>query len=620
MIKKKGTFLLKFLTYFFENLKMLNIFLKFIQHSVNKPDFFKFNKMSQKSQNIQKWRKNNPEKAKEQTRKDMKKYVEVHKDEPIFKLKRKIANKKYYEEKIKNKQKGSLEVEDPYKTSRAKSKAVKKVKENLPRDNQKAASVIQKLSKDFPTVKIVKAPKSPSMAKKEAKEYFLKDTTSTMLPGKKDVKTFIINGEKKQMNVRVLQGSLREHFKDFKSQNNVKIGYSTFVNTRPVNVKTFKHMPHYSCLCKYHENVKFLFDSIRPFFSDKLLTNHSELVGKITCAKNDFNCMNNICKDCSGIKEHIEQELIAEFDGLQEVKHIQWENIDKRPSKTVTNITLAELVKKFSEQLYDFKVHSYVHHFQSKKFEKDCKEFTADTATFIFDFSEKYSDIAQDEIQSAYFKRSAWSIFTGAAYIPDIESETVKCTSYGVISDEEKQDKFSTFSYMKSIMDHALKKNPHIKFVNIWTDGASSQFKNIYTISNIMYLEWLYDIKIRWFFHATSHGKCIVDGIGGNLKNVVFSRVKSQKLILNSAHDFFLCAEKHTEGIEVLFVDKQEVKNDSKILKPYFNRFSSNPINRFRSCHYFEAIGNNQIKSATIFLCDDEKLTVIPAFVPPAKS
>jgi hypothetical protein len=139
-----------------------------------------------------------------------------------------------------------------------------------------------------------------------------------------------------------------------------------------------------------------------------------------------------------------------------------------------------------------------------------------------------------------------------------------------------------------------------------------------------MYLEWLYDIKIRWFFHATSHGKCIVDGIGGNLKNIVFSRVKSQKIILNSAHDFFLCASKHTEGIEVLFVGKQVVKNDSKILKPYFNRFSSNPINRFRSCHYFEAIaraiGNDQIKSSTTFLCDDEKLTVIPAFIPPATS
>ena len=38
-----------------------------------------------------------------------------------------------------------------------------------------------------------------------------------------------------------------------------------------------------------------------------------------------------------------------------------------------------------------------------------------------------------------------------------------------------------------------------------------------------------HDLKIRWNFFATSHGKGVVDGIGGTLKRTVWRHVKAER-------------------------------------------------------------------------------------------
>lgn len=492
------------------------------------------------------------------------------------------------------------------------------MKKCLPKDKLKAESVIQELSKKVSIDSNPSKPsKSQSEAKKAAENYFLEDTTSTLLPGKNDVKTFVVNGEKKKMNVRVLQGSLRDHYKDFKDQNDIKIGFTTFTKSLPINVKTFKHMPQYSCQCKYHENVKFAFNSLRPYFYDKSIASHSDLIQKITCAKNSFECMTSACQICSDVRSLIENELIQDFDGSEKVKLTQWGIVENKPAKVICDVLLENLVPNFSSQIVSFKFHSYVHNVQAKKFKKDANEFQPESATLIFDFSEKYLNILQNEVQTAFFNRLTWSIFTAAAYTADMENETMKVETFGIISDESKQDKFSSFSFMKRVLDDVLKYDPNIKIINIWTDGSSAQFKNIFSISNIMYFEWIYDVKINWNFHATSHGKCIVDGVGGSIKNTVYSRVKSQNIVMNSAHDFYLNAKLFCKGIKIFYNSSQDVTKDKEIISPYFTRFKSNPIKKFRSCHHFEAIGQDTIKSSTTHLCEDENFTKIPKFIPP---
>ena len=58
-------------------------------------------------------------------------------------------------------------------------------------------------------------------------------------------------------------------------------------------------------------------------------------------------------------------------------------------------------------------------------------------------------------------------------------------------------------------------------------DGAESQFKNRYTLSNIIWPEKLncHLRSIDWSFFGTAHGKGSVDGVGGTMKRAVWRRI-----------------------------------------------------------------------------------------------
>ena len=70
---------------------------------------------------------------------------------------------------------------------------------------------------------------------------------------------------------------------------------------------------------------------------------------------------------------------------------------------------------------------------------------------------------------------------------------------------------------MKSVIKNLLAKHPEIKLINIFSDGGRSQFKQKFTLSNLPLWESVLNIKLTWHFFATSHGKGVVDGLGGSI-------------------------------------------------------------------------------------------------------
>ena len=65
-------------------------------------------------------------------------------------------------------------------------------------------------------------------------------------------------------------------------------------------------------------------------------------------------------------------------------------------------------------------------------------------------------------------------------------------------------------------MKHLKEKFPSIKVLNVFSDGAGSQFKQRFLFWNLHYWEQDHHLKLTWNFFATSHGKGVVDGLGGN--------------------------------------------------------------------------------------------------------
>ena len=78
---------------------------------------------------------------------------------------------------------------------------------------------------------------------------------------------------------------------------------------------------------------------------------------------------------------------------------------------------------------------------------------------------------------------------------------------------------------MLSLFEKITQKYISVKVINIFSDGAASQFKRRYLFSNLYEWQNDYSVQIMWNFFATSHGKGAVDGIGGTVKRSVWRNV-----------------------------------------------------------------------------------------------
>ena len=59
-----------------------------------------------------------------------------------------------------------------------------------------------------------------------------------------------------------------------------------------------------------------------------------------------------------------------------------------------------------------------------------------------------------------------------------------------------------------------IKSNEDVEEI-IWSDGPTSEFKNRYMKTLLSMLSEKYNKPFTWKFSATSHGKGVVDGVGG---------------------------------------------------------------------------------------------------------
>ena len=107
---------------------------------------------------------------------------------------------------------------------------------------------------------------------------------------------------------------------------------------------------------------------------------------------------------------------------------------------------------------------------------------------------------------------------------------------------------------------------PQIRVLDIFSDGLSSQFKNRYMASFYRILQRK-GIKIKWHFFATSHGKGVVDGLGGTVKRVVRTAVSTRKVpqVLN-AEEFAKVATQMCKSIGIhLYLNEDIDKSSSKL-------------------------------------------------------
>jgi hypothetical protein len=76
-------------------------------------------------------------------------------------------------------------------------------------------------------------------------------------------------------------------------------------------------------------------------------------------------------------------------------------------------------------------------------------------------------------------------------------------------------NKYSVHTFLDKLMQDIIFMNPEVENVTFISDGAASQFKQCFLFANLTFSKERYEVTVSWHFLAASHGKFVVDGIGG---------------------------------------------------------------------------------------------------------
>lgn len=284
-----------------------------------------------------------------------------------------------------------------------------------------------------------------------------------------------------------------------------------------------------------------------------------------TCQEPTKSCFMNECSACSDSKRVKNLQQLVRCCS-NEVEWSQWIKCSKNVStevdhvKTYCNIekvkkkgSIDDILHALYEDVPNFLDHQFIKMNQAETASKmiaDSMKDDASCAVLLCDFAEKFQCFQQNAPQSAHYGQTPVSLFTAAVYhrysIPIV-----------IASDYEKHTKDSVIAYIDSILETLP---DTVKNLNIWTDNATSQFKNQYIMAALKVFEERWDIKIRWNFYAPMHGKSIVDGHGGSVKRFVRARILADSnLLVKNAEDFANTAA--TMKIQVKLMRQSQIED-----------------------------------------------------------
>lgn len=367
-------------------------------------------------------------------------------------------------------------------------------------------------------------------------------------PGMQDEITIWENGIRKRVRKYYLTMHLKEAYALFKAENqDLKIGYSKFCSFRPQNVLLMKDTPCDQCKCKIHENFILLLKGLR-------ITYNNDFWEKVLC-NSDLNsdCWKMNCIKCSSgqlLKEFLEEKEMNDSISVEWHEWVMSEN--SRLYKKTHEGCIGELTELVQSNFKSFQQHVHIKRIQAAAFQSDIQQ--KDTIVLQVDFAMNYSCEWQAEIQSALWSRQSVTLFTAAVF----EKQKTKC--YLIVSDTKDKSKQTVSAFITKLIEHIEFESIKPKLV-VWSDGPSSEFKNkfICYFIHILSNTWKRFSSIEWKYSATSHGKGVVDGVGGSAKSHVYAEVMARRAIVQDADSFAKVAARVMQNVKVISVMQQEI-------------------------------------------------------------
>ncbi|CAF2039332.1 unnamed protein product [Rotaria magnacalcarata] len=393
-----------------------------------------------------------------------------------------------------------------FKTVQSKAKALKIITNVLPKNKSKQCELVKKVAEDLNLLKIEKKYDRAGQSlqinvKNKIYEFYCRDDISYQAPGKRDTVTIKENGTKTKLQKRFLLYTLREMYQLFIEENpTIQVSRSSFQGLRPCNVLYKSLTPHNVCVCVYHENILLLLKSLNLHVQGLRSVDLHSFIKILVCEDNNEFCMFNNCSKCvNNFKNKIENKII---DSKSIIKWTLWSTSPEgRAVKIDYEGSVVECVNVLSNKIKDFLFHTFVKRQQSQFFEMSKTNVTDKRCLLQVDYSENYSIVEQNEIQSAHCSKKQLSIFTAHFWAQSTTQSMV------LVSDDISHNKYTVSKCIEHIINRLQLLVPSLDELIIFSDGSASQFKQRFLFKNLSYLAKKFDVILSWHFFATSHGK-----------------------------------------------------------------------------------------------------------------
>ena len=133
-----------------------------------------------------------------------------------------------------------------------------------------------------------------------------------------------------------------------------------------------------------------------------------------------------------------------------------------------------------------------------------CKtDLTQGEAILHVDYSESYKNRQQDEIQSAYFGQSTFSLFTACVYHLDDSGSLIK-RPITVVSESSDHSRIAALTCIDFVIKE-VEKHIALTKVILWSDGCAAQFRSRFVFKLIS--TYRPDLLIDWHYNEAHHGR-----------------------------------------------------------------------------------------------------------------
>ena len=320
---------------------------------------------------------------------------------------------------------------------------------------------------------------SPTIAEKVS-HFYLSDNVSRVMPGKKDSLSVLgEDGKRVHKQKRLLLCNLLEAYNTFKANHpECKIGFSTFAQLRPREcVLAGASGTHSVCVCTIQQNVKLMVEGSRlESLTDGEIKHYRHCLAAIQCDPPNIECHFGTCNECPE-KLTANHQAVMDNNSVDTIEFKQWTTTD-RATLEAKILPTDEFLDLFIATLKKLLLHDFIAKMQSSFVQAKKESLQDGEYLVIADFSENYSFVVQDEIQSFHWNNGSATIHPFVCYYRDKGELMSLC--YIVISECLQHDTIAVHLFQKKLISFLTeqcngKKPEKIFYVS---DGCGAQYKN----------------------------------------------------------------------------------------------------------------------------------------------